>query len=232
MHKYLLILTLSLVCQANELKIGLFELYPYVYRSQGSYHGVMIDFLNEVNHQTDLKFVYKVTPYPRLIESLKNDQVDIGILYPNSMAGIDKQKLFPTLGNQNYIISFKHKKLDLHLMPKTIGIIRGASYSNFVDDYPKKYKIPLKNYEIGIKMVKAKRLDYLMIPSTVLYSLCPMKICGNSKLTFIEPVNEKKNWVHATKHAKPKMLKKFRAAHDFTLKKQGYQHLHDLLNRK
>lgn len=214
----------------ESLKIGLFELYPYVYNTKKGPQGVIINFLNQIQKESEIKFVYHVTPYPRLIKSIKTDHVDVGILYPNSKAGIDRYKEFPTLGNQNYLVSFKHKVFNKKDKTKKIGVIRGASYCPYVDGYPEKMKIKLKSYEQGLKMVGAGRLDYLMIPSTVLYSLCSEDMCGKTKLNLIHSMNTKNNWIHASSHTSKRKVELFKQAHDKVLKKHNYNYLHDLID--
>ncbi|OIQ16170.1 MAG: hypothetical protein BM556_16050 [Bacteriovorax sp. MedPE-SWde] len=230
---YLFLISLSV--SATNLEIGVFELSPYVYKTEKGLSGALIKFLKKVEKSSNLTFSYKVLPYPRLLEDIKRDKVDIAIFYPNFKARTNRLKYIKTLGNQNYIISKRYsafRKLKSH--NNTLGIIRGANYGDLIDSHDSSKKIKLKSYEQGIKLLSADRLDYLTIPSTVFYKLCDnKKKCNSFELRSVRHVNEKFNWIHASPKMldkKEKLLLEFKKAHNLVIRKFGYKFLHEFLD--
>ncbi len=226
--KFIFSLIFTFQVLAQTIIVGVFEIKPYTFESEKGLDGVLINFLIEIDNELeDINFEFKLYPYRRLLQELRNGSVHMAVFYQNDAAGTNRFKFLKTLGNINYIIGSKN--FDTTEKEYVIGVIRSASYGPEIDHLPKQNKLGLKNYHQGIDLLKIGRISHLVIPSTVIDEYCKKQSCEQKAFSTRLKMNEKNNWIHLTSKVSQAAREKIKSAHDKVVGAKSYRYLHDLL---
>ncbi len=157
---------------ANTYRVGILHFPPYfVYEDGKELSGTLLNLLKKVLNKTGVEYPVQGFPPSRLYNNLKVGNVDIW-LGIKGVKAYDKEVLYSKASpaaidlriftRGDVIIPLKKKDLN----GKSIIVIRGYSYGGFID-YLKnpinKIKIyPTNNHYQAIRMLKAKRANYLL----------------------------------------------------------------------
>ncbi len=145
----------------EKITVGLFKLKPFAYKEQEEIKGLTYNFVKELLGD-NFDIVYRLEPYGRVIQMLKESQIDIAVMYENSKVSSIATLIDSTFGNGNIIVrrTMKSPFSGLSLIKgKKIGVISGADYGDEFDKVPFE-ATPFLNYEQIALSLKAKRLSY------------------------------------------------------------------------
>jgi len=163
------------------LQIRTIEVSPYGIESTSTEHalsektesnsGIYYDLANTLIHQlsADTQFLldHKIYPYARIIHELKTGQTDLTIMF--KYAELEDYVTYlhplPTLTNIVIGLNGKEFKNIAELEGKTLAYLRGAKFSDDIDNNPKIFKITTKDFRQGIDLLNAGRVDAIIGPS-------------------------------------------------------------------
>lgn len=196
--------TFTCHAQPQLVNIGSIGLAPYGIDNDGELSGIYHDLANEIAINAGYQTNSIVAPYARIIKSLKHGDIDIAIMFRN-----------PALeGYVEYIGALPSKKTvvigvpgnEVHniqeLQGKTITYLRGAQFSEEIDNDESIKKLLVANYMLGIKMVLAGRADAIIIPEQSLQqAIVELARIEKIKVNLGQPlvVRERSPWIQISK---------------------------------
>lgn len=214
------------------VRVALFDIAPFSYiNKKGEIDGVVYKLCKKIEAQSGLKFDYSLVPYARAIQLLKDEEVDFAVFYPSSKYEGYFNKLAPTLGNYNYLVSLKnlHIKSLKDIGEKKIGLIRGARYSEEFDKINKPGVVYLQDYSKVFNMLLLNRIDIAVISSAAFsYFLNLQQINAEDKFNIFT-INLQPNWIHISKGLEPAIMEKIKKANIEVIKNGGYKTLNEFL---
>lgn len=175
-HKLILFLALalcSLIASAEispSFQVRTIDVSPYGIKSENTKSGIYYDVANHlikdllISKHTPLN--HKIYPYARIIHELKNGKTDLSILFKYKELENHVHYIAPLPTLSNIVIGLKGTQFKTinELEGQTIAYLRGAKFSNLIDDNPKILKITTKDFEQGIEMLAAHRVDAVIGP--------------------------------------------------------------------
>ncbi|WP_372655269.1 substrate-binding periplasmic protein [Halobacteriovorax sp.] len=216
----------------SSVKVALFDIAPFSYiNDKGELDGVVYKLCKKIEKESGLEFDYSLVPYARAIKLLTDGEVDLAVFYPSTKYEGLFDKLAPTLGNYNYLVSLKNlyiKSLN-DIGEKKIGLIRGAKYSEEFDKMKKPGVVFLQDYSKVFNMLLLNRIDIAVISSAAFeYFLRVQNINAEDKLN-IYTINLQPNWIHINKKLDPNIREKLKKANSSVIRSGGYKTLEELL---
>lgn len=215
----------------SSVKVALFDIAPFSYiNDKGELDGVVYKLCRKIEKESGLKFDYSLIPYARAIKLLTDGEVDLAVFYPSSKYEGHFDKLAPTLGNYNYLVSLKNLYINSlnDIGEKKIGLIRGAKYSEEFDKMKKPGVVFLQDYSKVINMLLLNRIDIAVISSAAFeYFLRVQNINAKDKLN-IYTINLQPNWIHINKKLDPYIREKLKKANSSVIRSGGYKTLEEL----
>ncbi|WP_157680594.1 ABC transporter substrate-binding protein [Bacteriovorax sp. Seq25_V] len=228
----ILILTFNVFALTDVVKVGLFDVAPFSYiNGKGELDGVTFKFLKKLETESGLKFNFTILPYARLVDNLKDGNVDMGMFYPSSKNSGDFIKLSETLGNDNIIVlrSDISAKALSDLKGKIIARIRGGKYYDEFDNDDEIRKVDSVNYAQSATLFLARRVDGFIIPRVALRYLIHTNNYRKEDFSHSIFVNHKKNFLHIRNGLSEELKKKLEIANIEVIKKYKLKKLEDLL---
>ena len=181
---------------SHEIEIRTIAISPYGIDKKGELSGVYYDLSNllfsgksKVNH-----FIY---PYARIIHELKTGHTDLTIMfkYKELENYVSYIVALPPL--QNVVVGVRGKNLQsvAELEGKSVAYLRGANFSNEIENNSKITLYRTKNFNKSIEMLVAGRVDAVIGPFEAL--LMAAKNSGIDETFFGEPltVSERTPWL-------------------------------------
>lgn len=216
----------------SSVKVALFDIAPFSYiNDKGELDGVVYKLCKKIEKESGLEFDYSLVPYARAIKLLTDGEVDLAVFYPSTKYEGLFDKLAPTLGNYNYLVSLKNLYINSlnDIGEKKIGLIRGAKYSEEFDKMKKPGVVFLQDYSKVFNMLLLNRIDIAVISSAAFeYFLRVQNINAEDKLN-IYTINLQPNWIHINKKLDPNIREKLKKANSSVIRSGGYKTLEELL---
>lgn len=216
----------------SSVKVALFDIAPFSYiNDKGELDGVVYKLCKKIEKESGLEFDYSLVPYARAIKLLTDGEVDLAVFYPSTKYEGLFDKLAPTLGNYNYLVSLKNLYINSlnDIGEKKIGLIRGAKYSEEFDKMKKPGVVFLQDYSKVFNMLLLNRIDIAVISSAAFeYFLRVQNINAKDKLN-IYTINLQPNWIHINKKLDPYIREKLKKANSSVIRSGGYKTLEELL---
>ncbi len=183
------------------LQIRTIAVSPYGIESPAGGSGIYYDLANTLIHHlsADTQFLldHKIYPYVRIIHELKTGQTDLSIMfkYKELEDYVTYIHPLPTLTNIVIGLSGTEFKNIAELEGKTLAYLRGAKFSNAIDNNPLILKITTKDFRQGIDLLKAGRVDAIIGPSEPIVAAA--QTIDDSEQFFGLPlaVSERTPWV-------------------------------------
>jgi polar amino acid transport system substrate-binding protein len=153
------------------LQIRTIAVSPYGIEAPEGDSGIYFDLANTLVQQltADTHFLldHKIYPYVRIIHELKTGQTDLSIMfkYKELEDYVTYIHPLPTLTNIVIGLSGTEFKNIAELEGKTLAYLRGAKFSDAIDNNPLILKITTKDFRQGIDLLKAGRVDAIIGPS-------------------------------------------------------------------
>ncbi len=201
---------------------------PYGIEKEGEQGGIYFDLMNSLLNSLAIEHNHYISPYARILHELKTGQTDITILFKYEELAPYVKYITPLPTLKNVVIGPRGKKLDSLdcLEGKIIAYLRGAKFSDDVDNNRKIHKQVVIDFTQGLKMLLTHRVDAIIGP------LDPIKSAA-AKLAipehyFGEPlvVSERTPWLQISlkslhKFDLPLVQKKF----DHIVSSQEFQNI-------
>jgi len=197
---FMLMLPVSNASQQT-INIGTIGFSPYGIDIQGRLSGIYYDAANIIVTEAGYIANNKVSPYARLIKEIKYGKIDMTIMfrYPELEDYVDYIMPLPSL--KTVVIGLQgsiFKEVD-SLKNKKIAYLRGAKFSDEIDNNRKIQKLQVNDFLQGIKMLMAGRADAIIGPLDPILSAA-LQIEGQN-VQFGEPlvVDLRTPWVQVSK---------------------------------
>lgn len=162
--------------QGLKISINTIAVSPYgiehTEESRGIYYE-LADSLNgiklnsaKLNRSQGFHLEHQISPYARIIHELKNGQTDLTIMFKYQELEQYVTYITPLPSLKNVVIGLQGNQFDntYSLEGKTVAYLRGAKFSDAIDNNRKILKITTKDFQQGINMLAAKRVDAIIGP--------------------------------------------------------------------
>lgn len=162
--------------ESKELQVRTISVSPYGIeepdRGRGIYYELAEALTSKLHTQHAMKVNHKIYPYARIIHELKNGQTDLTIMfkYQELEGFVTYIAPLPTLNNVVIGLNNTHFESIKSLEGKTLAYLRGAKFSDAIDNNHKIIKITTKDFQQGIDLLAAKRVDAIIGPLTPIIS--------------------------------------------------------------
>jgi polar amino acid transport system substrate-binding protein len=136
--------------------------------NSGIYYELADALAKTLSSHDKVSINHQIYPYARIIHELKNGQTDLTIMFKYKELEDHVSYIAPLPTLKNVIIGLKGTHIkDLHeLEGKTLAYLRGAKFSDAIDNNKKIFKITTKNFRQGINLLAAQRVDAIIGPLT------------------------------------------------------------------
>lgn len=199
-----LITFLSLPIYASDivLKAGLPPFSPFAYPGEPTDRGVVVDIYKMLEKELNVKVDIKYYPYPRVVESMRNGDLDIAIIFKNDT--LTSHVTYVGEVSKSKVVVIPNKGLsinaydDLYKM-NNIAVLRRANFEQRFDADSKLKKVSVLDYVLGIRMMKANRMDAIVGSQSGLEEA--LHTIGSDINAWGKPylLNKKEWWVHLSK---------------------------------
>ncbi|OUR91770.1 hypothetical protein A9Q81_17630 [Gammaproteobacteria bacterium 42_54_T18] len=190
------------------LQIRTISISPYGIISEGKFSGIYYDLANTLARETGYKVSHGVYPYARIIHELKYGKTDLTIMFKYKELEDHVTYIAPLPSLKNVVIGLKgsHFPNIRSLKDKNIAYLRGAKFSDKIDSDTNISKTSIRDFDQGINMLLAKRVDAIIGPlDPIMVAFNKLNITGDhAKSTLGSPliVSERTPWVQLSKHSK------------------------------
>lgn len=224
--KFLFLLILSLNSFAKEkITVGLFKLKPFAYKENNEIKGLTYNFIKELLSD-DFDIEFRLEPYGRVIQMLKESQVDLTVMYENPKVSSVGTAIDTTFGNGNIVVrrSMKSRFSGLNLIKgKNVGVVSSADYGDEFDRYDFK-STPFLNYEQIALSLKTKRLSYgVFSMASWMYYIQKLDMREDDYQTLL--VNFKSNSIYVRNGFDKKLIMLIKKKNQSLIKKYGSREL-------
>ena len=190
------------------LQVRTISIPPYGITSKGQFSGIYYDLANTLAREAGYKTNNNIYPYARIIHELTFGKTDLTIMFKYKELEDHVTYIAPLPSLKNVVIGLSESHFpDMQsLKHKNIAYLRGAKFSDKIDNDPDILKSLIRDFDQGISMLFAKRVDAIIGP------LDPIIMASNSlaktgkypRLTLGLPliVSERTPWVQVSKHTK------------------------------
>jgi len=153
------------------LQVRTIAVSPYGIEAPEGDSGIYFDLANTLIQQltADTHFIldHKIYPYVRIIHELKTGQTDLSIMFKYKELEDYVTYIHPLPTLTNIVIGLKGTEFKniTALEGKTLAYLRGAKFSDAIDNNPKILKITTKDFRQGIDLLNAGRVDAIIGPA-------------------------------------------------------------------
>ncbi len=218
---FFLIITLLVTCHqqvtahpsSEPLQVRTIAIAPYGVDFRGELSGIYYDLASALLTKAGLESEHHIFPYGRIMHELKIGKTDLTIMFKYKELADYVDYIYPLPTLKNVVIG--RKGSDFHSVEQleklSIAYLRGAKFSDDIDNNPKILKQTVSDFHQGLLMLKKGRVDAIIGPMAPIISAAKQIHLG--KDFFGKPliVSERTPWLQLSKksHDKvsPKQLK-------------------------
>ena len=220
----LLFCTFSLQAEDNNvLQIRTIAIPPYGIVSESRLSGIYYDIANTLASEAGFNISHQIYPYSRIIRELKSGHTDLTIMFKYKELKDYVTYIAPLPGLKNVVIGIAGSSFSdvASLKGKKLGYLRGAKFSDLIDNDPDIIKVETIDFSQGIKMLDARRIDAVIGPFDPI--LMAAKSLGYSPLFFGKPlvVSKRTPWVQISKKSESRVSVEDLKSHFLELLKRG-----------
>jgi polar amino acid transport system substrate-binding protein len=172
--------------------------------------GITVTIFTQLLEGTNIHFKYVPYPYARMLHSLKTGQLDVALIFKNSMlteyvdyiGPVSKAKVVVLVNNKNIITNYA----DLYKL-RSIAVIRSANFEQKFDNDNSLIKVEVEDYAQAIKMFKLGRVDAVVGSIVGLDYELRMQNIDVNILINAYVLGEKELWLHLSKKVRHTSLK-------------------------
>lgn len=189
----------------NKIEVRTIDIPPYGIDSNGELSGVYYDLANLLFSKED-KINHSIYPYARIIYELKTGHTDLTIMFKYKELENYVTYITPLPSLQNVVVGVRGKSVTSvnDLEGRSIAYLRGAHFSNEIENNSSITLYRTKNFKKSIEMLIAGRVDAVIGPFEAL--LIAAKNLGKNKDFFGEVlvVSERTPWLQISNKSKHK----------------------------
>jgi polar amino acid transport system substrate-binding protein len=240
-NAYLILTLLNVFCIANAnafalndkiLEIRTIAIAPYGFEHAIEPSGIYFDLANQLTKEAGFVTNNLIYPYARIVKELKSGQTDLTIMFKYKELSDHVIYIAPLPTLKNVVIGLAGTDITNidNLKGKTLGYLRGAKFSDVIDNDPEIFKYEVRDYIQGLGMLKIGHVFAIIGPvepilSVVISSGDDINILGKP---FV--VSERTPWIQISKKSKyaenvellSKSVKNILARGDLELLKKKY----------
>lgn len=202
--------TLALLCSLSSISLGdsldhlqirTIAIAPYGIKGTTSSGGIYYDIANILAKEAGYSANNTIYPYARIMAELKSGQTDLTIMfkYKELRDHVIYVAPLPTL--KNVVIGLNGISFDSisQLKGKKLAYLRGAKFSDAIDNDPEIYRQETTDFTQGLKMLMRGRVDAIIGPMDPILSAAARM--NWSEALFGKPfiVSERTPWVQISK---------------------------------
>ena len=196
--------------KSNILQMRTIAVAPYGIDSNGQLSGIYYDLANVLLSKAGIESEHHIFPYGRIMHELKLGKTDLTIMfkYKELFDYVDYIYPLPTL--KNVVIGRNGSDFTsvIQLEKLSIAYLRGAKFSDDIDNNPEIIKQTVSDFHQGLLMLKKGRVDAIIGPMAPIISAA--KQLNLSRDFFGKPliVSERTPWLQISKKSKNKVSAK------------------------
>jgi polar amino acid transport system substrate-binding protein len=204
----MIVFCLSVSAQEKPLlQVRTISVSPYGIESNLQLSGVYYDLTNKLLDRLNIERKHYIYPYARIIQELKTGETDLTIMFKYKELIPHVRYISPLPALKNVVIGKKNTNLSSisDLNGKSIAYLRGAKFSDGIDNNKKILKYDVNNFTQGILMLKMGRVDGVIGPLEPIYNAA--KVLKLEKDFFGKPlvVSERVPWLQISKKSMHKV---------------------------
>lgn len=151
----------------------------------------------KLNNAKGFHIEHQISPYVRIIHELKKGQTDLTIMFKYQQLEQFVTYITPLPSLKNVVIGINGSRFDniYDLEGKTLAYLRGAKFSDDIDNNRKITVITTNDFQQGISLLAAKRVDAIIGPIEPIWAAA--QALNKSPNFFGQPliVSERTPWV-------------------------------------
>jgi len=156
---------------AQGLKAAIFDVAPWGHEENGHIAGIEYEIINAISKEMGEDIDIQLVPYKRMIENLETGTVDFAIFYRSKKSEKSGEPIAKwgkldiiVIGRAGTdILSYKDLK------PLEVAVRLGGYFDPHFDNDSTLNKLSVDNYEHGIKLLMANRVDAVIGTAATLY---------------------------------------------------------------
>lgn len=207
----------------NILQIRTISVPPYGFETKTQASGIYYDIANILASEAGYQVNNYVYPYARIIHELKSGKTDLTIMYKYKELEDFVTYIAPLPTLKNVVIGKKGNELTSveALQGKIIAYLRGAKFSQIIDDDNKIFKYRTIDFKQALMMLKNGRVDAVIGPMDTIISAAYKLNLGSEFLGKPLIVSERAPWLQVSKKSEHLISVDKLAAHFKAILKRG-----------
>jgi polar amino acid transport system substrate-binding protein len=195
------------------LQVRTIAIAPYGIEDTHQKSGIYYDLINLLLKNAKLESEHYIYPYARIIHELKIGKTDLTIMFKYKELESFVEYIYPLPTLKNIVIGRKGQDFTSieSLYGKSIAYLRGAKFSDAIDNHNEIDKQTITDINQGVVMLSLHRVDAIIGPSAPIFSAAKaLKLADDF---FGKPliVSERTPWLQMSKKSlhklPPKQLK-------------------------
>jgi len=186
------------------LEIRTIAIAPYGFEHSIQPSGIYFDLANQLSKDAGFLTNNQIYPYARIVNELKTGETDLTIMFKYKELSEHVIYIAPLPTLKNVVIGLAGTKITTiaSLKGKKLGYLRGAKFSDVIDNDSEILKYEIRDYFQGLDMLKAGRVYAIIGPIDPILS-ATIEL-GNEIDILGEPfvVSERTPWVQISKKSK------------------------------
>jgi len=189
------------------LQVRTIAIAPYGVDEYGELSGIYYDLANSLLAKTGIESEHHIFPYGRIMHELKIGKTDLTIMFKYKELTDYVDYIYPLPTLKNVVIG--RKGTDYHSVAQleklSIAYLRGAKFSDDIDNNPEIIKQTVSDFHQGLLMLEKGRVDAIIGPMAPIISSA--KKLGLNRDFFGKPliVSERTPWLQLSKKSHDKV---------------------------
>lgn len=215
--------------ERSTLEIRTIDILPYGIKTAEKTGGIYFDLANQLAEEAGYPAHNYVAPYARIIFELKSGETDMSILFKYPELQEHVVYIAPLAPLKTVVVGLKGTDIDTlsSLQGKTIGYLRGAKFSDAIDQDTSIKKLETIDFSQAVKMLLYKRVDAIIGPMAPIISAAIE--LGHDQRLFGKPltVAERTPWIQISRKSLNRISpERLSAAFDSLDKRDAVQKIH------
>jgi len=196
--------------QSSALQVRTIAVSPYGMNSGTQLSGIYYDLANSLLAKAGIESEHHIFPYGRIMHELKIGKTDLTIMFKYKELADYVDYIYPLPTLKNVVIG--RKGTDYHSIKQleklSIAYLRGAKFSDDIDNNPEIIKQTVSDFHQGLLMLQKGRVDAIIGPMAPILSSAQK--FGLSRDFFGKPliVSERTPWLQLSKKSQNKVSAK------------------------
>jgi polar amino acid transport system substrate-binding protein len=204
------------------LQVRTIAIAPYGIDSHGKFSGIYYDLANLLLTKAGLKSEHHIFPYGRIMHELKIGKTDLTIMFKYKELDDYVDYIYPLPALKNVVIGRKGTNFGSvkQLEKLSIAYLRGAKFSDAIDNNPEIIKQSVSDFRQGLLMLKKGRVDAIIGPMAPIISAAKLLEFNNNFFGKPLIVSERTPWLQISKKS-----------HDYISAKQLEDIFHQMMTQ-